>query len=252
MARLNKLLTGHQITDEVINRTSSASLPLGHDTILQTGVVVRTAAGGGGTLLTLTTDYTLGSADSRLTTEAGQNVYTKLAIVNGAYQSADLYVTYKTVGDCSSVESINKSAVDIVYPVGCFYTQYPDADSNTEATEFPVAYRPATLFGGTWAEQWPTESVFFRTRGTLSDSGRVDGKQEDALQGHRHSPLSPGISFFGVFSGAGTNSGTVAGPNNGYVSTTGNATTDGTNGPPRTAVETRTVNRRIKVWKRTA
>ena len=270
MARLNKLLTGHQITDEVINRTSAASLPLGHDTILQTGVVVRTAAGGGGTLLTLTTDYTLGSADSRLTTEAGQNVYTKLAIVNGAYQSTNLYVTYKTVGDYGSVETIYAVAseiVDLVYPVGCYYTQYPNASSNTEATEFPVAYRPATLFGGTWVEQWPTESVYFRTRGTLSDTGRTNGKQEDAFQGHdwytyeaitnsattllsqpeRTPATNNGVANDSAYSTT-TNSSNPA--NSGK--TNGGITTDGTNGTPRTAAETRTVNRRIKVWKRTA
>ena len=246
MARLNKLLTGHQITDEVINRTSSASLPLGHDTILQTGVVVRTAAGGGGTLLTLTTDYTLGSADSRLTTEAGQNVYTKLAIVNGAYQSTNLYVTYKTVGDYGSVETIYAVAseiVDLVYPVGCYYTQYPNASSNTDATEFPTSQRPATLFGGTWAEQWATESVYFRTRGALSDTGRTNGKQEDAFQGHKHAKDGATLKTGGNIANGGTYWG------DGSI---GDPITDGTNGTPRTAAETRTVNRRIKVWKRTA
>ena len=107
MARLNKLLTGHQITDEVINRADSTSLPLGHDTILNDGTLeIWTGASGTGSQLTLTTDYTLGSEDTRLSTEAGETVYTKLAIVNGAYQSTNLYVTYKTVGDYASVENI--------------------------------------------------------------------------------------------------------------------------------------------------
>lgn len=254
MARLNKLLTGHQITDEVINRTSSASLPLGHDTILQTGVVVRTAAGGGGTLLALTTDYTLGSADSRLTTEAGQNVYTKLAVVNGAYQNMNLYVTYKTVGDYASVESVSAIAsevINLVYPVGCYYTQYPDASSNTDAIEFPTSQRPATLFGGTWAEQWATESVYFRTRGTLSDTGRTSGKQADAFQGHRMGPLSPNTNIV-QYSGTGGGGALSAGTTTNTTASTGDPVTDGTNGTPRTAAETRAVNRRIKVWKRTA
>lgn len=110
MPRLNKLLTGHDITDEVINRTSSTSLKLDHDTMLASSVVVRTAAGGGGTLLTLTTDYTLGNEDTDLSTEVGggAHVYTTLAVVNGAYHSTDLYVTYKTVGDYASVESVQE------------------------------------------------------------------------------------------------------------------------------------------------
>ena len=99
MARLNKNLSGTQITAEIINRTSSTSLGLDHDTIMETGFEIWTGAGGTGTQLTLTTDYTLGSEDSALSGEAGDTIYTKVAIVNGAYHSTNLYVTYKSVGD---------------------------------------------------------------------------------------------------------------------------------------------------------
>jgi hypothetical protein len=105
--KYNKNLAGVQITDELINRSSSASARLAHDTILASTVVVRTAPAGGGTLLSLTTDYTLGSEDARLTTEAGGTVNTTLAIVNGAYLNTNLYVTYKTVGDYAEAEDIN-------------------------------------------------------------------------------------------------------------------------------------------------
>jgi hypothetical protein len=138
-----------------------------------------------------------------------------------------------------------------VKPVGSFYTQYPDASSNTDAVEFPVSQQPATLFGGTWVEQWSTESVFFRTRGSDSDISRTNGLQDDAMQGHRHTPLSPNTSFFGSASGGG-NAGINAGTLTDYTGTTGNPTTDGANGTPRTSSETRPANRRIKVWKRTA
>ena len=147
---------------------------------------------------------------------------------------------------------------DFVYPVGSYYTQFPGASSNKDSTEFPTTQRPATLFGGTWAEQWATESVYFRTSGTLSDSGRVDGKQKDAFQGHGHklTTVDPG--------GGGAISGNVVVANmvsakvrkvfDSNTPTEGvlEPTTYGTNGTPRTAKETRTVNRRIKVWKRTA
>ena len=106
MARLNKNLSGTQIADEIINRTSSTSLGLDHDTIMKTGFEIWTGAGGTGTQLTLTTDYTLGSEDSALSSEAGDTIYTKVAIVNGAYHSTNLYVTYKSVGDYVGVEDV--------------------------------------------------------------------------------------------------------------------------------------------------
>lgn len=144
----------------------------------------------------------------------------------------------------SNVTALNVAILNAVYPVGCYYTQYPDASSNDDATEFPTTQSPATLFGGTWAEQWATESVYFRTRGTLSDTGRTNGKQEDAFQGHRHNIPS--------LTSEGTSSGIDRGDPASVSYNTSDPVTDGTHGTPRTAAETRTVNRRIKVWKRTA
>jgi microcystin-dependent protein len=109
MARLDKVLAGTQITDEYTYRTGSTALGLLHDAFLASTVVVRTAAGGGGTLLTLTTDYTLSAEDTRLTTEAGATVYTKLAVVNGTYQNVALYVSYKCVTDYAKAADINAS-----------------------------------------------------------------------------------------------------------------------------------------------
>jgi microcystin-dependent protein len=118
--KYNKNLAGTQITDELINRSTSASIRLAADTILASTVVVRTAPAGGGTLLALTTDYTLGGADSRLTTEAGGTVNTTLAIVNGARLNTNLYVTYKTVGDYAEAEDVNnlKTAIATNTPSG--------------------------------------------------------------------------------------------------------------------------------------
>lgn len=141
------------------------------------------------------------------------------------------------------------------YPVGCFYTQYPDASSNTDSAEFPVSQRPATLFGGTWVEQWSTESVFFRTRGTLSDTGRTNGKQEDQMQ-----QITGQTRVFGRYLGTYDDSAgalrTVASAHSGTAGMDGNAELvvfNSANSPgARTGPETRAVNRRIKVWKRTA
>lgn len=108
MARLDIYLAGYDITDEIINRSSSSSLKLDHDTIRGTAdIEIWTGAGGTGTQLALTTDYTVAGEDTRLSTlvGGGVSVYTTLAIVNGAYHSTPLYVSYKTIGDYASVSS---------------------------------------------------------------------------------------------------------------------------------------------------
>lgn len=107
MARLNVLLTGYEITDYLFERTSSAALALDHDTIRGTAdLEIWTGAGGTGTQLALTTDYTVSDEDADLSTEAGVSIYTKLAIVNGTYHNVDLYATYKTIGDYNSTTSV--------------------------------------------------------------------------------------------------------------------------------------------------
>lgn len=153
-----------------------------------------------------------------------------------------------------------------VHPVGSYYVQYPDASSNTDSTEFPTSQRPATLFGGTWAEQWSTESVYFRTRGTLSDTGRTNGLQDSALQGHDHKLWAQDVSASGSnMNRIRADSGLVsidAARTSGYhnIATwasntrlmSGYSEDNSANGTPKVAAETRVVNRRIKIWKRTA
>ena len=133
--KYNKDLSGIAIVDELIRRTSSASLRLARDTIVGSSVVVRTAPTGGGTLLALTTDYTLGGQDARLTTEAGTDIFTTLAIVNGAYHNTDLYVTYSTVGDFAEAEDINELSGSVTvagnYSVQTEHTVNVNANSAT-------------------------------------------------------------------------------------------------------------------------
>ena len=148
--------------------------------------------------------------------------------------------------------------LDYIYPVGCYYTQYPDASSNTDATEFPEAQRPATLFGGTWAEQWADESITFSTRGTLSDDDRVDGLQADAMQQitgelglTTNCGFSAGARSEGAFSQNPNN--TLTFTAQGVANTAYGMLFDSADSPnARTADVTRMRNRRIKVWKRTA
>lgn len=107
MARLDVLLTGYDIIDEVINRASSTPVKLDHDTIRgNADLEIWTGASGTGTQLVLTTDYTVSDEDADLTAEAGIAIYTKIAIINGAYHNMSLYVTYKTIGDYASNQTI--------------------------------------------------------------------------------------------------------------------------------------------------
>ena len=72
------------------------------------------------------------------------------------------------------------------------------------------------------------------------DSGRAFAStQTDAFQGHYHNPLSPGVNFYGGPAG-----GVAASGGSALTAslTTGNPVTNGTNGTPRTASETRPTN----------
>jgi microcystin-dependent protein len=74
------------------------------------------------------------------------------------------------------------------------------------------------------------------------DAGRGFGTaQTDAFQGHYHGPRSPHVSFWGSTGNGGSNvaSASPAFPD---VTTTGSPVSDGTNGTPRTAAETRPRN----------
>jgi hypothetical protein len=136
-----------------------------------------------------------------------------------------------------------QNIIDLVYPVGSFYVQYPDANSNTDSTAFPTSKRPATLFGGTWVEQWATENVFFKTRGTDGQT-RTNGLSLDQLLDHQHWPV---LSLNGQGSGNSIPQGTANSDSQrtsiqqGVVSST---TQKGDFTEPR--------NRLMKIWKRTA
>ena len=72
--------------------------------------------------------------------------------------------------------------IDIIYPIGSFYIQYPAANSNNIIIALPDALSPSKLFGGIWEKQWNTESIFFRTEGILSYDARNNGFQDYAIK----------------------------------------------------------------------
>jgi hypothetical protein len=81
---------------------------------------------------------------------------------------------------------------NIRYPVGCYYVQYPENNTNIHDdddieigdldTMLPYAKSPESLFGGKWEEKFKGESVFFRTGGILSDDTRLNGVQANAMK----------------------------------------------------------------------
>jgi hypothetical protein len=145
---------------------------------------------------------------------------------------------------------------DYLFPIGSFYVQFPQKNSNLIFEAFPESETPEVLFGGTWQEQWPFESIFFRTRGTLSNEDRVNGFQDYALThlyGHmgwtQSNYWKPGQGAEGVFGtnievkkiDTDSNSGEVVGHRNAFNLSDNMWASN---------LETRPINKLMRVWKR--
>lgn len=181
MARYNFLASGYPISGEKITRTSSTASKIGHDLFIAAGFEIWTGAGKTGTKLTLTTDYSYNGENTVYTAKVGVPVYTKLAIVNGAYQNMTLYLTYTTVGDLSNVEN----TLDIAHPIGSVYFQGPnDAD-------------PATLYPGTvWDDvSWEEANLTRRTAGDLA------GARFTGIPAHLAYSVTSGVPTVSIING---------------------------------------------------
>ena len=111
MAKLNWSTTNTQVTDEIINVSSSVAISLAHDMFyskVAKPIVISTGAGGTGTVLTETTDYTIGGTIStvpnNIATIAPDVIYSTVAITNATYHSTDLYLSYYPLGDLLEAE----------------------------------------------------------------------------------------------------------------------------------------------------
>jgi len=140
--------------------------------------------------------------------------------------------------------------IDYIFPVGSFYVQYPDAASNVDATAFPTSARPATMFGGTWVEQFNTEGVVFQTAG-YDGAGRTNGLMTDQMQGFGITLKAGGVEDFTTTPSYLKTSGASTVDKNTTANSISSFITDGTNGPPRTGTKTSHTNRLAKYWKRT-
>jgi hypothetical protein len=141
--------------------------------------------------------------------------------------------------------------LDEMYPIGCFYTQYPEQATGQYSLDFPANHRPQALFGGTWEAKFETEKIFFRTGGTQSaESDRTNGKQGDAIRnitGRFAETILPDKNDGAFMRGDWVrNWGGGGGDYNKYY-----VNFDASRVVP-TAEENRPVNRRIIVWQRTA
>lgn len=131
-----------------------------------------------------------------------------------------------------------QSLFDMFFPVGMTYTQYPDKPGPGEMG---------------WLGTWTNVSAeyagdFFRAEGGNALAFE-SGEQSDAFQGHRHN-----VTIREGDSGGNDGPGRLrrAHDTSPVTHYSGDPTSDGVNGTPRTANETRPVNKTIRIWERTA
>ena len=100
-------------TDEALRFPGTGAVTLLHDFFEDSGLIVRTAAGGGGVLLVKDSDYTLGnehaSLSSRCTAEQSPSVvqvFNTITITNASYQAMNVYVSGKYVADAVEGEDV--------------------------------------------------------------------------------------------------------------------------------------------------
>lgn len=110
--------TNSQITDEIVNVPDSNPVGLVHSLLYNKAgklVVISTAAGGGGTVLTDVTDYVIGGiySDGLLPSSISPDVaYSTISIVNATYHNTVLYVSYYPITDLFSAAAINDNIGD--------------------------------------------------------------------------------------------------------------------------------------------
>ncbi len=161
----------------------------------------------------------------------------------------------------NSNSKINNKQLDlyilnVLYPIGSFYVQYPDKNSSSTTIAFPENKKPKNLFPGTtWVEQWKTEGLFFRTEGALSDINRINGTQDYAMKRlngkmswMQPNDNAPGAGNDGVFT---VETGYISRDDGGSDDPIFRNFFDSSIQVPFSDNEIRVKNRLIKVWKRT-
>jgi hypothetical protein len=151
---------------------------------------------------------------------------------------------------------------EYAFPVGSFYVQFPEKNkslndySSFDENAFPVEQRPETLFGGFWQEQWPNESIYFRTRGMLSNQDRDERGFQDYATKHLYGSMSQSQTDY--LKPASGNSGVFKSTKIEEISTDGGS--NDMHGMQNyfnlesqvlpSDMENRVKNRKVKIWKR--
>jgi hypothetical protein len=112
--KINLDYAGVSFTDELHADVGAAAFGLDHDCYFNNAasgeiLIIRTAAGGGGSLLVEGIDYLVGGLDDWLTApeQTDKYVYSTVQITNVTYQSGSLYFSGKYVGDYNDSSDIN-------------------------------------------------------------------------------------------------------------------------------------------------
>jgi hypothetical protein len=203
-------------------------------------------------LLILIFIFILNKSKEHLNTESVNNIFGLCYDNLGNVKYSNVNIT----GNLQmKTKTLKDFMLDRIYPIGSFYVQYPNKNSNDVDEAFPDSMSPAKLFGGYWQEQWGNESIFFRTLGPYASENRVNGFQDyaifnisDSLSYVQSNRYNPGSGSDGIFSqietmriGSDGGNGSSYGHRNYFDSKTQALTSD---------LETRARNRLIKVWKR--
>ena len=146
-----------------------------------------------------------------LTAENNINYISNILIINNT--DHNVYIKYGTdffiLFEKSSTEFIyidskfklirgegmgKQEIIDLLHPIGSTYIQFAEDNGTFDTSKstyiqfaedngtFDTSKSPEKLFGGTWQLKYNTESVFFRTEGSLSEGGRSNGIQGDAIR----------------------------------------------------------------------
>ncbi len=116
MAYMDINLLGAAFTDLLVSDTGAPAFGLDHDWFTAEDLVIRTAAGGGGTALAVGVDYQLVTQDidlsARVTVAVGvaRTVYKQVQIINAIYQAGDLYISGKYIADSNVAADVDYRA----------------------------------------------------------------------------------------------------------------------------------------------
>jgi microcystin-dependent protein len=201
-------LMGQAFSDCLLLNVGSAAFELEHDWFTKQDLVIRTAAGGAGTLLVEGTDYTLSieseELSDRVTAAVGsaRNVFHMVTISNATYQTGNLYFSGKYIADSNCADDTVPTGAILPYggtiaPAGWLLCDGTPVSRWTYRRLFAVI---GTAFGvgdGSTTFNVPNMKGVSPTGVGAQD---VDGRtktgpalgeaREDAFQGHSHSSWS--------------------------------------------------------------